>query len=579
MQIKAVVLGFVAVGWLGGCAMSGPTTTAGSSAAMMASAAEAAPPPPSPPLPNLELSQDILGQLLVADIAIQRGQFGVALDLYRQLAFQTRDPRLAERAARVAVFARDDEAALSLARLWVELDAANLDARQILAALLVRSGDFEAAQPQLDRLLASSADEEGRYMLLIRLLGREQDKEAALQVMDRYLARHADDPAAYYAYGQLALRAGKLPQAEQAVDKLLALKPDWAQGVILRTRILQAANRDDAAIEYLGQVVGRHPADLTLAVAYGRMLVAVDRPEDALKQFERVLKAEPNNEDVLFAAGLVALRLEKVDQGERYFLRLNALGARPDETSFYLGRIEEFRGHFPEAIRWYEKVSEGENYLQAKIFSAVLQARQGDVDGARAQLQSVQARNPGQRLRLFLAEGEILRSVDRNEEAMSVYDRALEEIPGNNELLYARAMVADKLGRLDILERDLLEILERQPDHVDALNSLGYTLADRTTRYDEALIYIKRAMELRPDTFYILDSMGWVNYRLGRLAEAADYLRKAIKLNFDPEIAAHLGEVLWVMGDRQGARDVWKSGLEKAPENKLLLDVIKRLEK
>ena len=185
---------------------------------------------------------------------------------------------------------------------------------------------------------------------------------------------------------------------------------------------------------------------------------------------------------------------------------------------------------------------------------------------------------PDQSQRLYLVEGDILRDIERYDEAMQVYDHALQEIPDSTELLYARAMVAEKLGRIDWLERDLLAIIEREPDNVDALNSLGYTLADRTNRFDEAETYVKQALVLRPDSFYILDSMGWVQYRKGDLPEALKYLRRAMELGKDAEVAAHLGEVLWVSGDREAARAAWKLGLEYAPDNKSLLAVIKRLD-
>ncbi len=533
-----------------------------------------------PNLPNIELTPELLHELFVAEIALQRGQYLTTVKSYNRLAKQTNDSRLVERGTRIAMFAREYQTALELGKQWNELDPGNFDAGQILTALLVKTGDYDAALESLEQVMQhAAADEKSRYMLMIRLFGREQDQDGSLEVVQRYIDRHPDDSAALYAYAQLALRAGKLDEAEQTVDLLLEKKPDWAQAVILRTRVLQADNRETAALEYIGEVVTRNGKDLELRVHYGRMLVDVDRPEEALEQFRKVLKVEPENDDILFVAGLVALRVEQLDEAQDYFLRLNDRAVRVDETGFYLGRIEEIKENYPRAIRWYASVSRGENYLNAQIRSALLYAREGDVVSARAHLHAAQARSPGQKLRLFLAEGEILRDVGHFEEALSVYNHALEEIPGNTELLYARAMVAERLGQVDRLERDLLAILEREPDHVDALNSLGYTLADRTDRFDEAYAYVKRAMELKPDTFYIMDSMGWVLYRQGKLDEALGYLKKAFEMNNDAEIAAHLGEVLWVKGDHEGARDIWQKALEQTPESSAVLNTIKRLEK
>lgn len=563
---------FLAISILSGCATAPQQGALGS-------AEQAEKLATGPELPDVELTPELLNDLLVAEVALQRAQYSTAVKYYTRLAKETQDPRLLERGTRIAVFTREYRTALDLGEQWIELDPGNVDAGQILTALYVKTGDYDAALESLERVVQQSAhDDKSRYMLMIRLLGREQDKEAALEVMHRYLERHPDDTAALLAYAQLALRAGKVGVAESTIDHLLEIEPDRTQAVILRTRILQASNREAAALDYLSEVVTRNGKDMELRVAYGRMLVDVDRPEEALEQFRKVLKAEPDNDDILFAAGLVALRIEQIDEAQGYFMRLNERAVRLDETGFYLGRIEEVKENYPKAIRWYSTVSRGENYLNAQIRSALLHARQGDVDTARAHLHAAQARSPGQQLRLFLAEGEILRDVGHYAEAIAVYDRALKELPNNTELLYARAMVAEKVGRIDLLERDLLSILESEPDHVDALNSLGYTLADRTDRIDEAYTYVKRALELKPNTFYVMDSMGWVLYRQGKLDEALVYLRKAMEMNSDAEIAAHLGEVLWVKGDREGARDIWKKALEESPESGAVLNTIKRLE-
>ena len=568
--VKLFFGSFLAISILSGCAMAPQQ-------ARMAADEQLS---TGPVLPNVELTPELLNDLFVAEVALQRAQYPTAVQYYARLAKQTQDPRLVERATRIAVFAREYQVALELAKLLIELDPANVGAGQILTTLLVKAGDYDAALESLEQVVQQSAeDDKDRYLTMIRLLGREQDKDGALSVMQRFVDRHPGDAAGQYAYAQLALRAGKLDKAEQAVDVLLKQKPDWSQAVILRTRVMQASNRELAALEYLGQVVDRNGKDVELRIAYGRMLVDVGRPEEALTHFRKVLKADPENNDILFAAGLVALRIEQVDEAQGYFLNLNDRAVRLDETGYYLGRIEEVKENFSRAIRWYSTVSRGENYLNAQVRSALLYAREGDVIAARAHLHAAQARSPGQKLRLFLAEGEILRDVGHYEEAMTVYSHALKDVPNNTELLYARAMVAERLGRIDLLEADLLSVLEREPDHVDALNSLGYTLADRTDRLDEAYIYVKRALELKPENFYIMDSMGWVLYRQGKLDEALSYLWKAMQASPDSEVAAHLGEVLWVKGDRDAARDIWKKALKQSPESSALLDTMKRLEK
>ncbi|HGX93847.1 MAG TPA: tetratricopeptide repeat protein [Candidatus Tenderia sp.] len=538
------------------------------------------PQPPELKLPDVELTADLLNKVLLAEVAVQRAQYAVAVELYRDLAVETRDPRLAEHATRVALFARDMAVAKETGEIWLELSPTNLDARQIMTALYVKSGEYDRALGLLDGLLdEAAAGDQDRYMLILRLLGREQDKEGARILMEKFLERHPDDVAGLYAYAQLALRDGKTEEADKASEHLLELKPDWSSAVVLRTRILQATNRGDEALAYLGGVVKRKGDDNDLRAVLGRMLLDAGDYKAAQVQFEHILKSDPDKVDVLFLAAGVASQLKDFDRAKAHFLHLNQLGERQDESAFFLGDIEEREGHFDQAIGWYDQVRQGNNYLDARGRSALLMARMGDLDGARAHLSAVVPRNDVQRLKLFLIEGEVLRETKHYQEAFDLYTQGLEVLPGNTALLYARAMVADVLGRLDVLEQDLQAILEQQPDHVEALNALGYVLADRTHRFKEAEAYIKRALELRPEAAHILDSYGWVKYRQGQFDEAVKYLRQALERNFDPEIAAHLGEVLWVKGDRNEARTVWDEALKKRPESPVILDLRRRLDR
>ena len=295
----------------------------------------------------------------------------------------------------------------------------------------------------------------------------------------------------------------------------------------------------------------------------------------ALDQFELLVDREPENIDVLYALGLLYLQGNRLEEAETLFKKLSAQEHLTDTSNYYLGRIAEEKRLYDEAGDWYQGVYKGEHYFDAQVRLAMLLARKGQVDEARNHLQSIRSRSGQQALVIVQAEGDLLIQAGRYEEAIAVYTEALDD-GYNPDLLYARAMAAEKTGRLDLLEQDLRSILEREPDHAQALNALGYTLADATDRHAEAYDLIKKALELRPNDFYILDSMGWVLYRLGRLDEAVEYLRKALSIRQDPEIAAHLGEVLWVRGEREQAQEVWETALQQTPEDTRLLDVIER---
>ncbi len=536
--------------------------------------------PPAPlDLPALELTPDILYGVLVGEVALQRGQYDLAVQQYLQLGRETRDVRLVERAARVAVYAHDNKKALEAAKLWVELAPSNMEARQVVSALYIRNGELDAAQHELETLLEQSGGvgEDG-FMLIAGLLGRQQDKQAALQVMQKLIASRAGDPGALFAYSHLALRAGDMEEAESAITQVTTLQPKRGDAIIQRARIMTMRGKSVDAMGYLEGGVKQLPKDNALRVAYARLLVDNKQYEQAYEQFNTVNKRTPDEPDVLFALGVLSLQLEKVDAAEQYLLRLNRGGrGYTAESSYYLGRIaEEQRHDNAAAIKWYGNVDRGENYLEAQLRAAALMAVEGDVELARGHLRTIETRGAAQVLRLFLVEGQILRDADRLQEAFDIFSAGLEEMPDNTDLLYSRAMVAEKMDRLDIMEADLKHIVRREPENAEALNALGYTLVDRTRRYEEAIGYIKRALELEPDSHYILDSMGWAQYRLGNHQEAVHYLRRALEASPDAEIAAHLIEVLWVMGDQQAARQVWEQAVDASPENQFLLDISQR---
>ncbi len=260
-----------------------------------------------------------------------------------------------------------------------------------------------------------------------------------------------------------------------------------------------------------------------------------------------------------------------------YFKRLLKLGKHEDDARYYLGRIAEDKRLYPEALEWYGKVEQGEHELDAQLRIAALMAKRGDIDAARARLHALQDQNPALAPRIILAEGELLVNAQRYDDAMKLYDQALKQDPENNDLLYARALLAERLNKVDILEHDLRDILKREPDNALALNALGYTLADRSLRLDEALDLIKRALVQLPNDPAVLDSMGWVQFRLGHNSEALKYLRQAYELNDDGEIAAHLIEVLWASGDKAAAHKLGQQALKADPDNKSLKGVLKRI--
>lgn len=533
---------------------------------------------PSPELPSVALSGELLYQILAAEMALQRRHYDAGITHYLQLAESTRDPRLAERAAQAALFAHDDPRALRASRLWSELQPDRSEPHQMLVVAAIRNGLLEEALEHMDVLLSSPDGlPEERFELLAGLLSREHDVHESFRLMERFVASRRDNPSALYAYAHLAMRAGELEKARAAVDEVLAQRPGWHNAVTLRVRILLLADGPDAAMAYLAEAVRENPEDDELRVAYARALTDARRYQEAIDQYAVLAERVSPNTDVLLAMGMLYLQMERIDEAEELLLQVRGSGVEGADLSFYLGWIAEKRGDNSQAIAYYAALQpEAENYLEARLRIAILTAGEGDIPGARRQLQMLRMDDPAQQRRLYMIEGELLSQAGMPETGMEVLTAALQAFPVDFELLYSRALLAEAAGRLDVLEQDLRLILEHEPAHVDALNALGYTLADRTDRYREAYDYISRALELNPDNNAILDSMGWVLYRLGNYDEAIQYLQRSLSLKHDHEVAAHLGEVLWVSGDQDAAMAVWKRALEAFPDKEILRETMQR---
>jgi len=532
------------------------------------------------PAPEDASSGDNLYKLLVAEIAGRRGRMDLSLKNYLEVARSTRDPAVAERAVRIAVFARNQEGGLEAASLWTQIAPDSTDARQVYAALLLRAGEIDTAVRQLDAAIPYFPGGPAEaYPRIGDMLARERDKTVAVAVMARLVGGRPDDLYAQSAYAQLLARAGQTDRAVEVYERVLALDPDNQQTLVIYARLLQRQGKTEQALVTLNDALNKNPNADRVRLTYARLLVDTKQYEGALQQFARLSQRAPDNADVRYAYGLLLMQTNHMDKAEAQFKELIARQERVPIAYYYLGQIAESRDDIEGALSAYRNVREGEHRLNAQIRAAVLLAESGRVVQARAHLHGLRGDNSQQVIRIYRAEAEILVKRKEYGEAMQVYDGALADFPDDTDLLYSRAMLAEKMDDIEQLERDLRAILAREPNNADALNALGYTLADRTDRYVEAYELVKRAFELKPDDHYVIDSMGWTLYRMGRLQEALGHLRRAMALNGDPEIAAHLGEVLWVMGDKKGARDIWDSALRNTPDDPRLLDVKKRFEK
>lgn len=534
---------------------------------------------PNDALPRMELTPEVLYDVLLGEIAGQRGHIAAAAEVLARAAQTTRDPRLAERATLAGLYSKRYVDGMKSALLWVELRPSSTEAREALATIMLELDQPVQAQLQLEMVISleqARSNLGNAYQRLAAVLGRHSNRATALEIMQALVDKHPDEPAAYFALAHLAVRSGDLDKADVATGKALELQPGWQDAALFRARVLVSQKDMLKALAFYEDFLARYPDATNVRLNYARFLIDQKQWDKARAQFLRVVSELPEDADAVYAVGLLSLQTNHIEDAEKYLRRSLELRPENDQARIYLGQATEQRKDYAQAAEWYREVQQGEQYFEAQTRLSVVIARQGDLKAARRHLHSVHADNNPQRVQLVLAEEQILREGKQYAEALKVLDTALGQIPRDKDLLYARALMAEKLDMLDRVEADLKTILKDDPKNVHALNALGYTLADRTERFQEAEELLQQAITLKPDDPFILDSIGWLQYRMGKNAEAIRHLKRAIGLRPDAEIAAHLGEVLWVMGNRNEAESVWNRALRDTPDSEALLGVIKK---
>jgi tetratricopeptide (TPR) repeat protein len=532
---------------------------------------------PAITLPNFELETDTLYQFLLAEIAGQRGNLSLSSQSYLDMAKKTRDPRLAKRAAEVAMFSRNSELAVEAASLWLELEPDSLAARQNVAAVLINADDIGAALPHLAKLLAGDGRNTAHgFLQLNSLLARHPDKEEILQAVTKLAQPYPELAEAHFAVSQAAQNAGEYELALSEIRQAAKLAPDSELAAIFEAQLLSRTS-NALAIEHLAKFLASHPKAPEARLNFARLLVADRNYNAARAEFQKLMSDFPDNADVVFAVALLSVQLKDYDAAAIQLKRAMDLGFKDqDSIKLYLGQVAEEQERLAEARQWYMSVSPGKHFLEANTRYAGLITKQDGLPAGRMHLRQLTASNEQEKVQYIQAEAQLLRDNNANHEAFQMLAHALENRPNHPDLLYDHAMAAEKVDRLDILESNLRTLIALKPDYAHAFNALGYTLADRTNRLDEALELIETALELAPEDPFIMDSMGWVQYRKGNVDQGLHYLQRAFSSRPDPEIAAHLGEVLWVSGKRDEAQKIWREALQDSPKNEVLLNTIKK---
>jgi len=537
------------------------------------------PPPELAEAPGQEpTDSEVMYRVFAAELLGNEGNLQGAVSEYLEAAMESDDPAIAMRATRVAFAAQAWQQASMAADRWALLDPTNLAAREAAALAMLSTADYVGAELQLRELLALNPDKEEAWAQVSTLLARSVNPEKAMKVLDRLLSEAGEEASAggLYAQSQLAVRVEQFDRAYELARSAAAMEPGEVEYLSWAARLALAQGDKQAGMEYMRQALELNPDDHDLTLAYADLLAREGRVEEARK-LTREMKQTP---DVMLSRLLFELSASGPDAALELYEQFKEMSFEdPQEKAFYQAQAAESLDLIQDAIDFYGQIQDGDYFLQATVRRAELMGMQGDLEGAKNTLNVLRLQSDVAVVeQAWLAEGRILQQAGDLAGALESLDRGLEQFDKSVPIHYAHALVAAQLGRVDLAERDLRWILEEQPDDVSALNALGYTLADQTDRYLEAEELIMRAYTLQPDDASITDSMGWVAYRLGRLSEAEEFLRKAWDMEKNPEIAAHLGEVLWQQGKHDQARAIWAEATASDDSNQVLNDTIKRLD-
>lgn len=523
---------------------------------------------------------DLLYEVLAGELAGQFENTEQALKHYIHAAELTDDPAVAARATRIAMFAKDWAAGLSAANRWSELAGENLEISQILGVLELRNGNVDGALPHFEKIMLIAQDSPAKgFSIISAVLVREPDSEASIQLLEKLVHKHFENSYGHLALASLAFKSKDFQRTIDESGLALDFKPDLVEARAMRAQALMNVGKTDQALQEMKQAVEEASYNHEMREAYARMLLTAERYGEAAGEFEVLLTENPNNDDLIYMLGLLQLQQEKYAAAEESFNRLVQRGQRKEEGHYYLGRVAEEQKELRKAIVKFEKVGQGQHYMDARARIATIYAELDGIEKAQQYLNDLRGElsAPERIIELYLIEGQLLHDKKLYVVAMDLYSEGLQQFPGHGDLLYARALMAEEIDRIDLLEIDLKAILSEDPDNASALNALGYTLADHNFRINEALGYIKRALEIRPDDPAVIDSMGWVQFRLGNFAEAESYLRKAYGLVEDAEIGGHLVELLWAQGGYDEARKIIKDALQRFPDDEYLLELQKKL--
>jgi len=532
--------------------------------------------PDSPPVYG-NFEPEVLYLLTSAEIAAQRGRYDITLGHYVRAAQVSRDVGVIERATRIAQSLNSENTQQELVKLWLEVEPDSIEAHRSAAIQAVKSNDLALALVYMERIMELGGDADFDSLAAMAA-GLSVERQQQLLTLYLDLAeRHSDNPELEYSIA-LLMKIRDMPQPALArLQTLLEKHPTFQPAIILKGDLLYGSDQKRTALDHLMTNTRRFPGNQKMGALYGRMLVNEGELQAAQDEFERLVKRYPDMSELRLSHALVAIENQQGDIARKELTFLLNRGQQAAEANYYLGRLADNENRPIQAINYYQAVSEGVYYLPAQARASTLLAETGKLDQAVNAIQQLRQTNPGRSEALWMIEINLLLNQGQQQQAAEAIEQALLQHPDNIQIRYARAMMMDSQGNTAEAVQDLEQIVRDDADNAVALNALGYILTIRTERLFEARQLIGRALELEPENPAILDSMGWLLYREGKLQQALDYLSRAWAAFPDPEVAAHYGEVLWMTGADEQARIIWEQGLKQDPQHEVLLETIERV--
>ena len=530
---------------------------------------------PSKPIER-KFSADTLYSLLAAEIAGSRQQYDLALANYTQQARVTRDPQVAARATMIARYLGATQTALEMSLLWAERAPKDKEALANASLGLMQANRLQEAFEMSRRLYLAGGEPLFQNIAANAESLTKPARERLLQSFKNLLPRYNRDEQLLVGIGVLLQQQHSFDEAMTYTQKALALYPRSIPAAVLEANLLHELKRDREAIAKMAELLTFYPDNISLRNQYAQILTHYDLAL-AQQQFAIIAKQQPKNADAVLSLGIIAMERKDYKAASRAFEKLLDEEQHSSTAHYYLGRLAEAQQNWQEAIFNYLQVERGNDFLSATISLLDIFIKQGDFISAQQHINRVRIRFPDQAESLYLLHSQALIKRNYLVEGEKILNDALATLPNNSKLLYARAMLYIQRNQRADAERDLRQILQNEPDNAVALNSLGYMLTDDSQRYREAEELLTKAHNLKPDDPVIIDSLGWLHYRLGNYTDAIRELRQAYTSYQEPAVAAHLGEVLWVTGAQEEARAIWQEGIKQAPDDQTIPATMKRL--